>query len=111
MAYNVKTTPKLDGFNFPIWKVKMIVFLQSLWSHVVKATTKLFVHTNGNEDTWFEITVKEIETNAKAHYALFQALNDDDICRVINCTSAFDVWQNLIGTHEGTTLVKKALFA
>ena len=46
--------------------------------------------------------------NFKAHYALLQVLNDDDISRIINCTCAHDTWQVLITTHEGTSQVKKA---
>ena len=63
----------------------MTIFLQSLGSRVAKAITKPFLIPNGDEDTWFDITVKEFEANAKAHYALLQALNDDDISKVINC--------------------------
>ena len=82
MAYNVKTPPQFDELNFPIWNVKMTIFLQSLGSRVAKATTKLFVHPDGDEDTLSEITVKEFEANAKAHYALLQALNDNNISKV-----------------------------
>ena len=69
----------------------MTVFLQSLGSRVAKATTKPFVHPDGDDDTWSEITVKEFEAEVKVHYALLQALNDDDIFRVINCTFAYDI--------------------
>jgi len=85
----------------------MIVFLQSLESHVAKAITKLFVIPSDDENTWSDITVKEFEVKAKAHYALFQALNDDDVSRVINCKSAFEIWNNPVVTHEGTSQVKR----
>ena len=75
---------------------------------VAKTTTQSFVHLDCDEHTWSEITVKEFEAIAKAHYALWQALNDDGIFRVINFTSAFDTWQNLITINEGITQVKKA---
>ena len=42
MADSIKTPLKFDGLNFPIWKVKMTVFLQSLGSRVAKAVTKPF---------------------------------------------------------------------
>ena len=61
--------PKFDGLNFPIWKVKMTVFLQFLGSRVAKAVTKLFSAPIGDEDTWSDIATKEFDTNAKAHYA------------------------------------------
>ena len=91
MAGNVKTPSKFDGLTFSIWKVKMTVFLQSLGSRVAMAITKPFAVPNGDEDTWPDITVKELEANAKAHYALLQALNDDDIFRVINCKLAYEI--------------------
>jgi len=46
----------------------MIVFLQSLGSRVAKAVTKLFSVPISDEDTWSNITTKEFDTNAKAHY-------------------------------------------
>ena len=37
-----------------------------------------------------------------------QALNDDDISKVINCKSAYEIWSNLVVTHEETYQVKRA---
>ena len=85
----------------------MIIFLNSLGSHIVKAVTRPLVCPESDEGTWFKITVKEFNANAKAYYALLQVLNDDDISRVIRCTCAYDIWHNLITTHEGTIQVKK----
>ena len=44
----------------------------------------------------------------KAHYTLLQALNDNDLSRVIHCKSAFDIWSHLVVTYEGTSQVKRA---
>ena len=84
----IKTPPKFDDLNFPIWKVKMTDFLQSLESQVEKVVSKPFSVPDGDEDTWVDIATKKFGANAKAHYALLQALNDDDIARVIHCKSA-----------------------
>jgi len=108
MAEGIKTPPKFDGLNFPIWKVKMTVFLQSLGSRVAKAVTKPFSVPIGDEGTWSDIATKEFDANAKAHYALFQALNDDDISRVIHCKSAYEICTQLAVTHEGTSQIKRA---
>jgi len=35
--------------------------------------------SEGDENTWFDIAVKEFDANVKANYTLLQALNDDDI--------------------------------
>ena len=86
----------------------MTVFLQLLGSRIAKAITKPFMIPNGDEDTWSNIIVKEFEANTKAHYALLQALNDDDIFRVINYKLAYEIWNNIVFTNEGTSQVKKA---
>jgi len=62
----------------------MTVFWQSLGSRFAKAMTKPFSVHIGDEDTWSDIATKEFVANAKAHYALLQALNDDVIARVID---------------------------
>ena len=58
MANGIKTPPKFDGLNFPIWKVKITVFLQSLGSRVAKVVTKPFSVPPGDESTWSEIETK-----------------------------------------------------
>ena len=68
--------------------------------------TKPFSTPPGDEDTWSDIATKEFDANARVHYALLQALNDDDISRVIHCKSAHEIWTHLLVTHEGTSQVK-----
>jgi len=86
----------------------MTLFLKSLGFRVAKSITKEFVESNDDEDTWLEAIAKDHETNAKAQHALTQVLNDDYLSRVSNCKSAFDVWNDLIITHEGTSQVKRS---
>ena len=61
MAYSGKSIiycpPKFDGLNIPIWKVKMIIFLNLLGSRVAKSISKLFVYLESDDDSWSEITV------------------------------------------------------
>ena len=65
--------------------------------------TKPFSAPLGDENTWSDIGTKEFDTNTRAHYALLQALNDDDIARVIHCKFTCEIWTNLLVTHEGTS--------
>jgi len=81
---SIKSPPKFDGLNFPIWKVKMNLFLKSLEVIVAKAITKKFIEPHGDEDTWSRATAKDYEANAKVQYALTQAVNDDDFSHIIN---------------------------
>jgi len=41
---------------------------------------------------------------------LLQALNDDDITRVIHYKSAHEIWSHLMVTHKGTSQVKREKF-
>ena len=65
MAENIKTPPKFDGLNFPIWKVRMNIFLQSLGS-LAKFLTNPYSEPVGEEDTWSDLTSKEVDANSKA---------------------------------------------
>ena len=108
MADNIKTLPKFDGLNFPILKVRTNIFLQSLGSRVAKSLTKPYSAPVGEEDTWSNLTSKEFDANSKAQNALLLALNEDDLTRIIHCKYAFEIWQHLLVTHEGTSQIKRA---
>ena len=82
----------------------MNLFLKSLGVRVAKSITKEFVESHGDEDTWSEATTKDYEANTRAQCALTQVLNEDDLSRVIDCKSAYEVWNVLIITHEGCLL-------
>jgi len=86
----------------------MTLFLKSLRVRVAKDITKEFVEPHDDEDIWSEAIAKDYEANVKAQYALTQALNDDDLSRIINCKSAYKVRNDLIITHEGTSQVKRS---
>ena len=81
----------------------MSVFLKSLGRDIHLAIENEFKEP----ETFDEVSLKSYEANAKATYALMQALNDDDLSRVIYCKSAYEIWASLITTHEGTDQVKK----
>ena len=86
----------------------MTFFLKSQGSRVIKTITKDFTEPAfGDNDTWSGSTIKEYDANANVSHILMQALNDDDLSWVINCTSAYDICQCLITTHKGTSQAKK----
>ena len=74
MTYSNKSSiycpPNFDELNFPLWKVKTIIFLNFLGSRVAKAIAKLLVCPEGDEDSWSKITINEYNANSKAYYAL-----------------------------------------
>ena len=85
----------------------MNVFLQSLGSQFAKTVTKSFSIPDGDEDTWPKIATKKFDANAKSHYALLQALNDNDIARGIHYKFTHEIWSRLVVIHEGTSHFKR----
>jgi len=63
---SIKSPPKFEGLNFPIWKVKMNLVLKFLGVRVAKAITKEFIEPHSDEDTWSETTAKDYEVNINA---------------------------------------------
>ena len=47
---SIDCPPKFDGLNFPIWKVKMSLFLRSQRSRVTKAIIKEIVEPAINDN-------------------------------------------------------------
>ena len=62
---------------------------KALGVRVTKSITKEFIEPHDDESIWSEATAKDYEANAKAQYALTQALNEDDLSCIINCKSAY----------------------
>ena len=52
--------------------------MQSLESQVAKVMTKPFSVPDNNKNTWSNAATKKFDANTKTHYALLQALNDDE---------------------------------
>ena len=81
----------------------MNIFLQSLGSRVAKSLIKPYSAPVGEEDTWSDLTSKEVDANSKTQNALLLALNEDDLTRVIHYKSTYEIWQQLLVTHEKTS--------
>ena len=66
--------------------------MQSLGSRIAKSLTKPYSAPVGEEDTWSDLTSKEVDANLKAQNAFLLALNEDDLTRIIHCKSAYEIW-------------------
>ena len=66
-------------------------FFKSLRRDVFLAIEKEFKEYEYKTELWPENIAKAFEANAKATYALMQFLNDDNLSRVNNCESAYEI--------------------
>ena len=69
----------------------MNLFLKSQGVRIAKVITKEFIEPYGDEDTWPKQPLRTMMQVLKAQYALTQALHYDDLSRVINCKSTYEV--------------------
>ena len=116
---NSTTRPPLfNGNNYGYWKVRMIIFLQSmdyeLWEIIEKGPyIPMKKETEGtlvakNKSEWDESDKKRITLNAKAINILFCALSMEEFNRIRTCKTAKDIWCTLEVVHEGTSQVKES---
>nr|KYP39777.1 Retrovirus-related Pol polyprotein from transposon TNT 1-94 [Cajanus cajan] len=111
-------TPSLFcGDNYPFWKVRMKIFMESvyrsIWQAVIteyKTPTKT---KNGKEiekpfDSWDQNEIKRVENDAKALNIIHSALNSNEFFRILACTTTKEAWDLLQVTHEGTPEVRHA---
>jgi len=84
---SINRPPLFTGENYPFWKVRMQIFLESvdrgIWDAVLNGP---FVPVN----------------------IISSALTLDEFYKISVCTSAQDMWEILCVTHEGTDDVKRA---
>ncbi|KAL4387867.1 hypothetical protein GQ457_09G018310 [Hibiscus cannabinus] len=105
-----------NGANYPYWKNKMILFIQStdymIWDVVldgpftpVKSEGDSLVPKQRHE--WNEEEMTIVEINSKAMHILFCELGPYEYAKMSSCSSGKEIWDKLEVTHEGTSEVKE----
>lgn len=109
--------PLFCGEYFDFWKIRMKAHLEAQGDEVWKAVLNgPFVPTsvvNGVgtpkiESSWDDDDKKKVLYDKKAINLLHGALSMDEFFRISACTTAKEIWDTLVETHEGTTEVKRS---
>jgi len=114
---SINRPPLFAGENYPFWKIRMKIFLESVdkgvWDAVVNGPFKPIKIVDG-ETFPKEFSQWTPDENKRAHYdvraknIISSALTLDEFYRVSVCESAKEMWDVLEVTHEGTNEVKRA---
>ncbi|XP_057996568.1 uncharacterized protein LOC131175895 [Hevea brasiliensis] len=113
---SVVRTPFFDGNDFLYWKNRIYYFLKSegvdLWDVVENGPftpTKIVdgVHVAKHNGEWSEQEKRRLALNDKAIQVLFCALNISEYNKVCMKSTAKEIWDALVITHEGTSQVKE----
>src|SRR3954466_8716895 len=109
--------PLFCGEYFDFWKIRMKAHLEAQGEEVWEAVQNgPFVPTtvvDGVESTklkvsWNDDDRKKVLADKKAVNLLQDVLSMDEFFRVSACTTAKEIWDTLVETHEGTTEVKRS---
>ncbi|XP_057993753.1 uncharacterized protein LOC131174439 [Hevea brasiliensis] len=113
---SVVRPPFFDGNNFLYWKNRMYYFLKSegvdLWDVVENGPftlTKIVngVHVAKPKGEWSEQEKRRVALNDKAIHVLLCALSRSEYNKVCMKSTAKEIWDALVVTHEGISQVKE----
>lgn len=111
----ISRPPLFTGTDYNYWKTRMRCFLIALdievWNMVESSYTSPTIVVSDvtmekPKDKWDDNDKLKCKNNAKAMNALFCALDRTEFNRVCSCNNAFEIWNLLEITHEGTSQVK-----
>jgi len=101
---SINRPPLFTGENYPFWKVRMQIFLESvdrdIWDVVLNGP---FVHVNIVNDVqepnlfsqWTTDENRRAQYDVKARNIISSALTLDEFYRISVCTSAQEMWEIL----------------
>ncbi|OAY43379.2 hypothetical protein MANES_08G063666v8 [Manihot esculenta] len=113
---SVVRPPFFDGNDFLYWKNRMYYFLKSegvdLWDIVENGPFFPTRFIDGNQEQkpkseWSELEKRRVALNDKAIHILFCALSRSEYNKVCMKSTAKEIWDALVVTHEGTNQVKE----
>ena len=98
--------PLFNCTNFSYWKARMQIFLRCIDLNMLDVVTNKYVEPTGRALTEPERHLATL--NVKAMNALHCGLTPNEFNRISTCTTAFEIWDKLGITHEGTPQVKES---
>ncbi|KAL2330563.1 hypothetical protein Fmac_018144 [Flemingia macrophylla] len=114
---SINRPPLFCGDNYPFWKVRMKIFMESvhrsIWQAVVtdyRVPTKIVNEKEIEKpfEDWDQNEIRRAENDAKALNIIHFAFNSDEFFRISACTTSKEAWELVKVTHEGTLEVRKA---
>ena len=109
--------PLFAGENYPFWKIRMQIFLESQDKGILDATLNgPYVPTKTVDSEtvlkpfseWTTDENRKAQYDVKARNIIASALTIDEFFKISQCKSAKEMWDVLEVTHEGTYEVKRA---
>ena len=97
--------PLFNGTNFGFWKKRMTYYLMSLGPEVWNSVLNGYIAPSSlptNQDER-----KVYVANPKTLKSITSGIIDSEFTKFMNCNSAKEVWDNIIGLYDGDSKLKK----
>ena len=107
--------PTFNVNYYTHWKIRVRTFIRSYdykaWRIIEDGSDLPMKMVNGQrvskpKDEWNDEDIKLYELNQIALHYLFNALSNDEFSRIMGCTSANELYDQLELTYEGANQVK-----
>ena len=95
-----------EGKDFSWYKHRMKMYLMSIGPPIWEIVEKGYTIENEAQPTPMDIVYTH--RNAQAVSAILSSLNPKEYLRVTGLESAQNIWEKLVGAHEGVDVVKKS---
>lgn len=105
--YFRKESPKLDGTNYGIWKIRMETHLNCIGKDIWDVTKNGYTVPTQSQPYPPNLT-KDEENDCKAREALLSALPYQQIMELSDRSTAKAIWDHLETLNEGDSIVKIA---
>ena len=106
--------PYFDGLNYPYWKDRMSIYLQSnnikLWKIIRLGYSPPIYENSDNPILVEELDDTQLEIhslNAKVMNSIICALSPSEYSKISACKTAKEMWNKLEIMHEGTNQVNE----
>lgn len=110
MDDSVKITKLSDTGNWPLWKFQMKVIFNSFeltsiitgeWKKPSSKITKIEKETDEEARArWHRLTIDWNRADGKCQKLIVTSVDNGPLQNLINCESAYDMWEKLLAIHE-----------
>ena len=100
-----RDVPRFDGNNYVYWSKRMIAYLISLGYDIWKVVIDGYKDPKNGPTT--DVEIGDYENNARAVNVIPAGLSETEFFKVMNYTTAKDMWDKLATIYQGDSKVQQ----
>ena len=105
-GFSTNCPPQFEGQHFGEWKNKIELLVKSINLQLWIIITDGPKEVKSSQGKWSDDDIKAVQLNSQAINIMYCALRNEEFNHISSYKSAKEIWDKLVITHEGTSLVK-----